>query len=507
MDHYVTINGLPRNLRQDTWWFSADLDVNLPVPPNRSEGWQTGRFGRGKLVALVLVLLGDWLFWDNDVGVSLALFLFALNISAFLLILPRHNTNKIFAISVSVTILSVLPLIEYVNLLSVTVALIGVVGHAIWLANLKLKFAHHYGAMLWGFVAKGLVLAPVEAIKGLQVYSDNKSVRARFAMHTKNWALALTIGCCFVLLLSFANPFLEQLISSLFSAPAPSSEHLLRFVFWAFLAYLIWPFLNLHALGHTTRHLPGEAKPVRPNALINAVSIQNALLLFNAIFGVQLLLDGMYLWGGATLPEGMTYAEYAHRGAYPLLFSSLLAGIFVLMTQPFQTQKTIRVLVYTWIGQNLMLTYAAIFRLKLYVDAYALTYMRVTAFIWMALVLLGLSLIILQMIHRRDFSWLVRWNGVAVLSTLYICCFVNFASFIAHYNIEQDTRNYRSIDSYYICSLGPHALPAILEYENRTDTLLCDSGSPRFRPAKNWRDWGYRDGRIERYLTQQQIFD
>ena len=45
---------------------------------------------------------------------------------------------------------------------------------------------------------------------------------------------------------------------------------------------------------------------------------------------VQTVLDAAYLWGGVALPDGMTYASYAHRGAYPLIVTALLAAGFVL---------------------------------------------------------------------------------------------------------------------------------------------------------------------------------
>ena len=52
--------------------------------------------------------------------------------------------------------------------------------------------------------------------------------------------------------------------------------------------------------------------------------------MFNALFAVQTVLDLAYLWGGVRLPDGMTYADYAHRGAYPLIATALLAAAFVL---------------------------------------------------------------------------------------------------------------------------------------------------------------------------------
>ena len=47
--------------------------------------------------------------------------------------------------------------------------------------------------------------------------------------------------------------------------------------------------------------------------------MSRSLILFNALFALQTVLDLTYLWGGASLPDGMSHAEYAHRGAYPLI--------------------------------------------------------------------------------------------------------------------------------------------------------------------------------------------
>ena len=59
--------------------------------------------------------------------------------------------------------------------------------------------------------------------------------------------------------------------------------------------------------------------------------MSRSLILFNALFALQTGLDLAYLWGGANLPDGMSHAEYAHRGAYPLIATALLAAGFVLI--------------------------------------------------------------------------------------------------------------------------------------------------------------------------------
>ena len=98
----------------------------------------------------------------------------------------------------------------------------------------------------------------------------------------------------------------------------------------------------------------------------------------------------VYLWGNATLPADISYASYAHHGAYPLIVTALLAAGFVLAAMkpggPAEQSRVIRPLVYLWVAQNVLLVASSILRLDLYVQIYLLTYWRVAAFIWMLLV-------------------------------------------------------------------------------------------------------------------------
>ena len=51
-----------------------------------------------------------------------------------------------------------------------------------------------------------------------------------------------------------------------------------------------------------------------------------SLILFNLLFAVQTVLDIVYLWGNVALPADISYASYAHRGAYPLILTALIAA-------------------------------------------------------------------------------------------------------------------------------------------------------------------------------------
>ena len=188
-------------------------------------------------------------------------------------------------------------------------------------------------------------------------------------------------------------------------------------------------------------------------------AVTRSLVLFNALFALQSGLDLTYLWGGASLPDGMSHAEYAHRGAYPLIVTALLAAGFVLIAMrpggPAEHSRLIRPLVLAWIGQNILLVISSIFRLDLYVAAYSLTYLRLAAFIWMILVATGLLLILIQIVLKKPNSWLLTANAVSLALVLYGCCFINVPRLVASYNVEHSPRERRQRGPISICAISP----------------------------------------------------
>jgi hypothetical protein len=124
--------------------------------------------------------------------------------------------------------------------------------------------------------------------------------------------------------------------------------------------------------------------------LLDHVALVRSLCVFNLLFALQTVLDLTYLWGGADLPSGMSHSQYAHRGAYPLVATALLAAAFVLIAMrrsgPGDHSRLIRGLVLAWIMQNVLLCLSSILRLGLDVEAYSLTGLRIAAGIWMGLV-------------------------------------------------------------------------------------------------------------------------
>jgi Domain of unknown function (DUF4173) len=177
------------------------------------------------------------------------------------------------------------------------------------------------------------------------------------------------------------------------------------------------------------------------------------------------------LWGDAALPDGVTYAEYAHRGAYALVLAALLSGAFVLgalKAGSSQLRWQIRLLIAVWLVQNVFLVCSSVLRTNAYVAAYSLTYLRLYALIWMGLVAVGLILIGVKAVFKKTDAWLVRANIVSLMAVLYASCFADFDNLIAAYNaghcMEMTGKGPKLATAYLRDAVGLSALPALRRY-------------------------------------------
>lgn len=196
--------------------------------------------------------------------------------------------------------------------------------------------------------------------------------------------------------------------------------------------------------------------------------IVRCLIAMNLVFALQLVLDSRYIVLGQALPEGMSYAEYAHRGAYPLIVTAILAAALVLAVfRPggiAQRSKLARYLVLAWIVQNIVLVASAAWRLQAYVEVYTLTRLRISAGVWMLMVAGCLALLLWRIARSRDNSWLTAWAMGWGIAVLWVCSFVPFDPMIANYNVRNCKElggQAGAIDVAYLEELGPDALPAL----------------------------------------------
>lgn len=278
-------------------------------------------------------------------------------------------------------------------------------------------------------------------------------------------ALPLVGSALFLALFAGANPLIGDAFALI--ALPDGATSLLHIGVWIAAILCVWPSLRPFpaALGFGRRSDVARALPHVPLPTLTL-----SLLCFNAVFALQNGLDIVFLWSGAPLPGSTTLADYAHRGAYTLIATALLAGLFVLVAlRPggdAARSTTVRRLLILWVAQNVLLVASSALRLIDYIAAYSLTVLRLSALAWMALVAVGLVLICWRLLANRSAAWLINANAAATALVLIAASAVDLGAVAASWNVRH-ARAERNLDLCYLNQLGASALLPLVDLERR----------------------------------------
>ncbi|NLH82914.1 MAG: DUF4173 domain-containing protein, partial [Phyllobacteriaceae bacterium] len=356
--------------------------------------------------------------------------------------------------------------------------------------------------------------------------------RRRVSIDWRGWMVPIGLSFVFVVIFVVANPVFAAWVARLVPGRFLTSDDVERILFWLAVAVTIRPFLRL---GRAARPAPLERPvartPIADDGLLGTAATVRSLVAFNGLFALQTATDLEYLWAGVGLPAGMTHAEYAHRGAYPLMVAAIVAAGFVLLAlrgEDADRPPRVRLLLLAFVGQGLMLVVSSMLRLELYVAAYSLTLWRLSAFVWMGLVAFGFASILVRILARHSNRRLAAVNAAATLLTLWGACFVDDVDLVARWNIAHcaETTGYGArLDLDHLLSLGVGVVPAL---DARRDAfagrlVLGERRDPRTglwtrtlvplgerrddmvrrhldRP-RDWRTWNVADWRLDRTLS------
>jgi Domain of unknown function (DUF4173) len=437
-------------------------------------------FAQKLVLAAMLVTLADHLFFFQRVGATLGVFAAALLI-ALLLAAPAIGRSRPALAAAAAALLFVPVLADDPSLLAASLFLT-----AAALAVLLPRARAFDDGWRW---AKRLALhALLSAIAPLLDWQRLRAARprrgpARLAAALPLLALPVLGTALFLALFSAANPLISEAFGRLDLFVALGGFSITRLFFWLLVTLLVWSFLRPPRIVLAPAR-EAESQGALPG--VTPASIALSLAAFNLVFALQNGLDIAFLWSGAPLPNGVTLAEYAHRGAYPLIATALLAALFVLVTlrpgSPTAESPLVRRLVYFWIAQNVVLVASTMLRTADYIEAYSLTRLRIAALLWMALVAIGLILICVRLWRGSSGAWLINANLAFALLALSACAVVDLGAVAAAWNVrharEAGGRGVR-LDLCYLNALGPSALLPLVELESRPIT-------PRFRERVSW---------------------
>lgn len=455
-------------------------------------------------LAAALVALADLLFVWHEPGSTLGLFALAW-VAALVLArqgLLRERRGRVALIA---AVAFALVLVDRPGLLAW-----GLFGVSMAVAALSARVRS--GEPAWAWVQRLVVMAvvglagPVIDLFRLSRLKRRRTGRSALAM-LGVLVMPVVGGAVFLALFAAANPLISDFIDRL-AAPRLPEDGVGRVIVWGLVAILtlgaLRPRWRRRLIALPTRRITAGSPGL-------TTSITWSLIVFNAVFALQNGLDIAFLWSGAPLPGDMGLADYAHRGAYPLIATALLAGLFVLVAlQPGSDtarRPLVRRLVVVWVGQNIVLVASSLLRTADYIEAYALTRFRIAAMVWMALVGVGLLLICWRMLQDKSAHWLINANVGVTLTVLALASAIDLGAVAAGWNVRHSREvggRGVELDLGYLRALGAPALVSLVELEQTTDdpglrdrvaAVRRDVLADVRRGQREWRGWTWRDQR------------
>ncbi len=193
--------------------------------------------------------------------------------------------------------------------------------------------------------------------------------------------------------------------------------------------------------------------------------------LLNALFFCFVVVQFRYFFGGASqvqISTGMTYAEYARRGFFELVWVAalvlplLLVAHYLLRKGKAAHERIFRALAGMLLTLLFVIMASAMVRMRLYQQEYGLTELRVytmTFMGWLALVFVWFAWTVLR--GRRE-----RFVYGALIACFFVIGALNLSNpdaFIVSANVAHAARVNQKLDAGYATSLSADAVPVLIK--------------------------------------------
>lgn len=430
------------------------------------------------VTALLVGVLGQFLFFDVGLGINFPLLIGALLLAAWLTVDPSRRRPRLadawlplaaigFAIPIAVRADRSLLALDVLGSLALTAASMAVLG-GLRVVDRPLGGLLVQGLRVLGAAAGWAAGATASALRGLPSGSLRRGL-GRWAGVLRGLLIALPLVFIFLALFSAADAVFAHWVERLTGWDLDLGGAIGRTFVALVIAWLAGGLLAFVAEpggSEAERQLMG-AWPRRPR--IGSAEVVTALVVLDLLFAAFVILQAAYLFGGLdTLAEsGLTYAEYARRGFFELLAVAFLVGGLVLGAESFVRVRT-RAYLTALIGLvvlTLVVLASAFLRLRLYQDAYGWTEMRfyvMAAIFWLAI---GAAIAIGTILANRS-AWLL--HGMLGLSIVFGAVFnvIGPVRFVADQNVGRIlgsglTGGKTDFDLAYLIDLGGDAVPAV----------------------------------------------
>ena len=283
--------------------------------------------------------------------------------------------------------------------------------------------------------------------------------------------IAISVPFLFVVLnlLISADAQFERLISGLPDLLSFRADNVFRLVIILIFTFSFFGLMQV--LLQKNIHIVQKKGTFNPMAMDGIIAL-TVLLLLDLVYVLFVAVQFRYFFSG-TLDDGYTYAEYARRGFFELLFVTLInltvTTSVIHFTKNVQgfLKKTIRLALTVLVLSSGVLLVSAFMRMTMYEDAYGFTFTRVLVHSFMIFLMVILAFTLakiwlekLSLFHFYFIASLIYYTGINI---------VNFDRIVVDRNIDRFEETGK-IDIAYLESLSSTGILGLIElYEKKPD--------------------------------------
>ncbi|MGB3947206.1 MAG: DUF4153 domain-containing protein [Bacteroidia bacterium] len=196
-------------------------------------------------------------------------------------------------------------------------------------------------------------------------------------------------------------------------------------------------------------------------------------LMLNTLLLSVNIIDIHFLWFDGVLPKELSYSAFVHQGTGALITSIIIAILIILYyfrgeLNFYSGNKLLKLLACLWVIQNAFMIISTAYRNNLYINEYSLTYKRIGVYIWLLLVLIGLTTTFIKIIKAKSNWYLFRTNGWMFYCVLVASCFINWDVIVTDFNIHQAQGKNKALDVFYLTNLSEKNIPQLLSLHDTT---------------------------------------
>ena len=426
---------------------------------------------RTALAVLLLAVLFDRLFWEQEIGLNLSLFaLAAMGVSLAL----RRTASVAARWALGGLLTNAAMLVVHGSIVAAVGTLACLAVSAVLLLEPQQR---NLPVALVGAFLNG-VFAPIGVSGALNVALKQLPATRKGWRWTRLTLLPIAVLLVYIFIYRAANPRFEALtagvLDGLFDLLGDLLGELITpHVLFIGLALLVsvallhrtaphlfagpaWPWKE--DLARERRGRPHWLAPLAMGALDRERRMGVVLLvLMNALLLVVNLIDISWVWFGFTVEEGFSLKQFVHEGTWLLILSILLSMAILLHffrgnLNFHPKEHGLRLLAKVWIAQNFILGVSVFMRNYHYIHFHGLAYKRIGVIVFLVLMLVGLVTLYMKIERRRTLIYLLRVNGWAAFVALVGLATVNWDGVIVRYNLAHWNQGEIDVDNYLAMS-------------------------------------------------------